>query len=85
MPTDFKKHFLDYLILIFLLTFFLFLFLQNRGIPLVQYRLSVLASISYFLWGVGHHYSEGSLNLKIVVEYGLLAILVIVILKGVFL
>jgi len=85
MLSDFRKHFFDYFILVSILGLFFLLFIQNRGIPAVQYRLGVLASVSYFIWGIVHHYSEDNLNFKIVIEYALLAFLVIVILRGVFL
>jgi len=34
----------------------------------------------YFLWGIWHHFREGDLHLKIVLEYLLIAVLAVVLL-----
>lgn len=46
-----------------------------------QFYIGLGITISYFLWGIIHHYLIGDLHRKHVVEYGLIAVLGIVLLR----
>lgn len=76
-------HLFHYLILavILLLGFSAFFFFS--GNKSVQFLAIVAASIFYFLWGVFHHYLEGDLHVKIVVEYLVIALLAVFLMYGV--
>lgn len=75
-------HLLHYLILIIIMGVAVVLFFSYQGNPGLQLRIAVGASGAYFLWGVVHHKCKGDLYPKIVVEYLLIAILAIILLKG---
>lgn len=75
-------HIWHYTVLIFMLILgitFIFLF---SGQPDKQFISAVIISAAYFLWGVVHHKLEGDLHPKIVVEYLLIALLALLLLKG---
>lgn len=80
MFEDIKTHTLHYLILITILTIgfgSVFVFSEKRN---AQFLLGGLTAVLYVLWGVIHHYMEDDLNLKIVIEYTLIAALSVTIL-----
>ncbi len=72
----FKNHFFDYLVLIIILLggfFFFSLFNYSR---IIQVEIVVLVAILYVIWGIVHHrFFENNLDLKIIVEYFLIAVL----------
>ncbi len=80
MIKDINKHLLHYLFLIAILSlgFSSFLFVSyDRSLQLM---ISILICVSYFLWGMIHHFLKDDLHLKIVVEYLLISALVFLIL-----
>jgi hypothetical protein len=86
MHKHLKKHsyhiyyyFILALILLLGVTFFFF---YNGNKP-SQFIVIVITSMAYFLWGVVHHIVDNDLHPKIVVEYLLIALLAIFIIRGV--
>lgn len=78
MLEDIKSHISHYLVLVVVLagglgSFWAFPFNKNA-----QTLIVTATAFSYFCWGVVHHYLEGSVNLKIVIEYALIAALGVV-------
>lgn len=53
-----------------------------RGMPEKQYIVILATSGLYVFWGIVHHLIKGDFHLKIVVEYLLIAILAVVLLRG---
>lgn len=82
MKKETHFHLLHYLVLIIILFFAIVLFFLLAGNAQYQFRLAVLTSFAYFLWGIIHHHLEGDLHPKIMVEYLLIAALAIILLKG---
>lgn len=72
---EIKKHPLDFICLAILLFSGLIAFFYFNHLPEVQKIIVIFTGIGYFLWGIFHHWQEGDLSLKIVVEYFLLALL----------
>lgn len=62
--------------------FSLFLHPDNS---LVQLQILSFLSVTYLIWAVIHHYLDKSLTLEIVVEYFLIASLVVVVLSSILL
>lgn len=76
-----RLHILHYLILLLvLLSGGLLLFMYAHR-PYLQFYIGVGIAISYFAWGVIHHHLLEDLHRKHVVEYGMLAMLGIFLLK----
>lgn len=76
------NHLSYYLILVLLLSLGVATIFNFAGNPNMQFLIIVITSILYFLWGVVHHWLEGDLHPKIVVEYLLISILAIFLLYG---
>lgn len=80
MFEDFKTHSLHYLVLLTVIAIgfgSVFILSSDRN---TQIFLGGLTALLYVFWGIIHHYMEDDLNIKIVVEYSLIAILSVVIL-----
>lgn len=77
-------HLSHYVLLFILLGFELVLFFVNSSNPFLQRIIIYSASILYFLWGIVHHRLEGDLMPKIVVEYLLISLLAVLLLRGAF-
>jgi hypothetical protein len=75
-------HLFHQLLLIVLLGFVIILFFSFAGNPDMQFKVAIGTSLTYFVWGLSHHALEGDLHPKIVVEYLLIALLAIFVLKG---
>jgi hypothetical protein len=71
-----------YLSLILILVLGLFLFYLYLGYPDKQMMTIIGISILYVVWGAIHHYLQGDLHIKIVVEYILIAAVAILIFHG---
>lgn len=69
MTKEFKKHPVDYVLLIFTLSAFLVAFLFSMQDLQYQFLLSLGLGIAYVTWGVLHHYHTHTLRLRIVLEY----------------
>lgn len=55
------------------------------GSPGMQFTAGTVTAVAYVGWGVFHHYHDGDLHMKSMIEYVLLALLGIVILAFIFL
>lgn len=82
MERDKRFHISHYLMLIFILSLGITGFFYFQGDPNRQFMVAVITSFLYFTWGIIHHQQEGDLHPKIVVEYLLIAVLAIFLLKG---
>lgn len=82
MITRIKNHFFPYLILFGFLSLGAIGFLLSAGNKGLQFKIVVLTSFLYVIWGVAYHFFDKTLYLKIVVEYIVIAILAMVILGG---
>jgi len=76
-------HILHYLILALILSSGLFLLFIYNGRPSLQYYLGAGMAMSYFSWGIVHHYMQGDLHVKHMVEYGLIALFGVILLNRV--
>jgi len=72
---DIKEHLGHYLILLFLLASGGLVFFYFQRFPQAQIVSAFLTASFYVLWGVIHHYLEGDLHLRVVVEYMAVALL----------
>lgn len=72
---DIKEHFVHYLVLLFLLVSGGLAFFYFQRFPQAQIVSAFLTASFYVLWGVIHHYIEGDLHLRVVVEYMAVALL----------
>lgn len=80
-----RKHIFPYLILVLILSFGFGSLMIFSGNKFLQFKIGVVTAFLYVVWGVVHHLLEGSLYLKIVVEYIFVALLAIAILAGLLL
>lgn len=71
-----------YLLLIAILAAGIIFFYYFAAFPERQFFVVIATSVSYLIWGIVYHLMEGDLHLKIVVEYLLIALLAIVLLRG---
>ena len=79
-----KTYLLHYLLLALILLSGLFLLLMCQGRAEIQLLLGIGMALSYFVWGIVHHFLMGDLHRKHVVEYALITILGIVLLAMIF-
>ena len=77
------NHYLYYLILVMMLVLGVSLFYFFRGLPDIQFKIIILLSFFYFLWGNVFHCFEGDFHLKVMIEYLLIAFLVIILGYGI--
>ncbi len=80
--TNAHVHVMHYMILIFILAIGLLTFSFFAGYPDRQFLVAIGTSIAYFIWGVIHHQAEDDLHPKIVVEYLLISLLAVILLRG---
>lgn len=76
------RHLLDYVLLISFLSLLLLLLIYFNGNPKIQKVLVVLVGSFYLGWGYFHHKKEKTLDLSIVFEYLLYAVLGCLLLFG---
>lgn len=69
------KYVLHYLILLFILAFGIFAFFYFQRFPQAQTVSSFLTAVFYVLWGVVHHWLEGDLHFRIILEYTAVSLL----------
>ncbi|OIO13948.1 hypothetical protein COV53_04315 [Candidatus Gottesmanbacteria bacterium CG11_big_fil_rev_8_21_14_0_20_37_11] len=82
MKTDHFFHVIYYIFLTVILGLgVLFLYLYS-GNPDRQFKVVILTSAFYFLMGVSYHKLKGDLHAKIVIEYLLIAIFSVILLRG---
>ena len=75
-------HILHYMILVFILAIAVITFTFFTGYPDRQFDVSILTCSAYFIWGFLHHRAEGDLHPKIVVEYLVISLLALFLLRG---
>ncbi|MFA6017221.1 MAG: hypothetical protein WC744_03990 [Patescibacteria group bacterium] len=78
---ELKNHLFDYLLLITAGIFFLILLNIFRGERVIEFVILVCFAFFYIIWGVYHHIVNETLHLKTVVEYILIAFIIIFLLK----
>ena len=81
LKKELKNHLFDYLLLITAGTFFLILLSIFRGQRVVEFIVLVSFAFFYIIWGVYHHIVNKTLHLKAVVEYILIAFIIIFLLR----
>ena len=81
LKKEFKDHLFDYLLLITAGIFFLILLSIFRGQRVIEFFVLVSFAFFYIIWGVYHHIINETLHLKTVVEYILIAFIIIFLLK----
>ncbi len=83
MNQDIHLHLSHYIFLLSILIMGLVSIVLFAPYPDKQFGASVLTAILYIIWGIAHHHLEGDLHLKIVIEYTLIALISILVLRGV--
>lgn len=81
LKKEFKDHLFDYLLLITAGIFFLILLNIFRGQRVIEFFVLISFAFFYIIWGVYHHIANETLYLKTVVEYILIAFIIIFLLK----
>jgi len=81
MKKEFKNHLFDYLLLITAGIFFLILLNIFRGQRIIEFIILISFAFFYIIWGIYHHIINETLHLKTVVEYILIAFIIIFLLK----
>ncbi|OGG12783.1 hypothetical protein A3D77_07030 [Candidatus Gottesmanbacteria bacterium RIFCSPHIGHO2_02_FULL_39_11] len=76
------KHTPDYLILLLVVLISLVFFIANISNPMRQYEIIISLSFLYIAWGIFHHARNHDLHLKVVVEYVVIAVIGILLLRG---
>lgn len=71
-----------HLSLVFILVWGVLLFYLSKGYPQTQFLIVIIISGLYVSWGIVHHYLEGDLHPRVVIEYILLAAIAIALLRG---
>ena len=69
-------------ILFVVLALGVFLFYLAVGNPQRQFNLVLLFSTLYFLWGVIYHGMKGDIHPRIVIEYLLIALFAVILVRG---
>ena len=80
---DFTHHVFHYLILGIILIGGLTAFFSFRNYPVIQFLIGIAMALSYIFWGIIHHFIDHVLSIKIVIEFVIIAIFVIIILWNV--
>jgi len=81
LKKELKNNFFDYLLLITAGIFFLILLNIFRGQRVIEFIVLVSFAFFYIIWGVYHHIINETLHLKTVIEYILIAFIIIFLLK----
>jgi hypothetical protein len=81
LKKEFKSHLFDYSLLIMAGIFFLILLNIFRGQRVIEFFVLISFAFFYIIWGVYHHIINETLHLKTVVEYILIAFIIIFLLK----
>lgn len=76
------SYLIDYIILSVAVTVSVWLFYFFVGLPDVQYLTAKLLAAFYVIWGGIHHYHKGDFHAKVVIEYLVIAILSLIIIRG---
>jgi len=81
LKKELKNNFFDYLLLITAGIFFLILLNIFRGQRVIEFIVLVSFAFFYIIWGVYHHIINETFHLKTVIEYILIAFIIIFLLK----
>jgi EamA domain-containing membrane protein RarD len=79
-----KQSILHFIILIFILTAGVAMFIFEQGDKPMQMTIGIITAFSYTAWGIIHHMAQKDLHRKIVVEYTLIGVIAIVLLLTIF-
>jgi len=82
IPPEIKQKPIEYLSLACLLMLSAILFVAFRYDSHLQRRVIYATSAIYIFWSLLHHYRRGDLQLSIIIEYLLLALLGIVVISS---
>lgn len=66
---EIKSHSIHYLVLVIILTLGAGAFWYFNYLRTAQIMVLLLTGVTYVVWGVVHHYLEGDLHEKVVLEY----------------
>lgn len=80
--TEIKKHPVQYVVLVILLLSALVAFLYFSYDPFMQRRVLYFTAALYFLWSLFHHYQRGDLQVSILLEYLLIALLGVILISS---
>ncbi|MDP3998059.1 MAG: hypothetical protein Q8P89_00375 [bacterium] len=69
MLEDIRTHSIHYFVLLLILGSGLFGFIQFSYNPDLRRAIILAVAALYIVWGLLHHFLEGNLNLKIMIEY----------------
>lgn len=72
----------DYIILLLFILIGLVFFIANIFNPLRQYVIIICMGALYIAWGIFHHLRNHDFHLKIVIEYVVIAVIGILLLRG---
>jgi len=72
---DVREHLGQYLVLLFILFFGALAFFYFQRFPQAQIVSIFLTASFYVLWGIVHHYLEGDLHPRVIMEYVAIALL----------
>lgn len=81
LQKELKNNLFDYALLIMAGVFFLILLNIFRGQRTIEFITLIMFAFFYILWGISHHIINENLHLKTVVEYILIAFIIIFLLK----
>lgn len=81
LQKELKNNLFDYVLLITAGIFFLVLLDMFRGQRMIEFITLILFALFYIIWGISHHIINDTLHLKTVVEYILIAFIIIFLLK----
>ena len=73
--SNIKSHWSHYVALLAILAFGIFSFWFFRRTPQAQVFSAFLTASFYVAWGTIHHYLEGDLHLRVILEYVAVALL----------
>lgn len=76
------RHTGDYIILLLIVLIGLIFFTASVSDPLGQYVIILCMASLYVAWGIFHHVRNHDFHLKVVVEYVVIAIIGILLLRG---
>lgn len=77
MISDISKHSNHYSVLAMIVSLGLLLFILTGSSAILQMLVVVLVSSTYVIWGVVHHHLLQDLTAEIVLEYLIIAVLVV--------
>ncbi len=77
------RHLTHYIVLLMILMVGLLAMITGGRNSMVHLIILVLISLSYFIWGMVHHFLENNLHFEIVIEYFIFSLLGLAFVLGV--